>query len=63
MFTSLPSLYGMILIVLKHRTPFPTTEEAIHNLLQEETTTGLTKELGDATTWAARFSLCTGYRG
>jgi len=38
----------MILMVLKHRRPLPTPEEAMHDLLEEETTTGLAKELGDA---------------
>ena len=62
-FTSLPSQYAMILMVLKHRRPLPTPEEAMHDLLEEETTTGLTKELGDASTGAAQLSQRGGYRG
>jgi len=62
-FTSLPSQYAMILNVLKHRRPLPTPEEAMHDLLEEETTTSLTKELGDASTGAALFSQPGGYRG
>jgi hypothetical protein len=46
----------MILMVLKHRRPLPTPEEAMHDLLEEETTASHTKELGDASTGAARFS-------
>jgi hypothetical protein len=42
----------MILMVLKHRRPLPTPEEAMHDLLEEETTASLTKELGDASTGA-----------
>jgi hypothetical protein len=53
----------MILLVLKHRRPLPTPEEAMHHLLEEETTTGLTKELGDAYTRAALLSQPGGYRG
>jgi hypothetical protein len=53
----------MILMVLKHRRPLPTPEEAMHDLLEEDTTTGLTKELGDASTGAALFSRRGGYRG
>jgi len=60
-FTSLPSQYAMILMVLKHRRPLRTPEEAMHDLLEEETTTGLTKELGDASTGAALFSQRGGY--
>jgi len=55
-FTSLPSQYGMLLMVLKHRRPLPTPEEAMHNLLEKETTASLTKELGDAFMGAAVFS-------
>jgi len=62
-FTSLPSQYAMILMVLKHRRPLPTPEEAMHDLLEEETTASLTKELGDASTGAALLSQCGGYRG
>jgi hypothetical protein len=61
--TSLPSQYAMILMVLKHRRPLPTPEEAMHDLLEEETTASLTKELGDASTGAALLSQCGGYRG
>jgi hypothetical protein len=32
-FTSLPSQYAMILMVLKHRRPLPTPDEAMHDLL------------------------------
>ena len=52
----------MILMLLKYRRPLPTPEEAMHDLLEEETTTGLTKELADASTGAALFSQCGGYR-
>jgi len=62
-FTSLPSQYAMILMVLKHRRPLPTPEEAMHDLLEEETTTGLTKELGDASTGAALSAQRGSYRG
>jgi len=62
-FTSLPSQYTMKLMVLKHRRPLPTPKEAMHDLLEEETTSGLTKELGDASTGAAVFSQRGGYRG
>jgi len=62
-FTSLPSQYAMILMVLKHRRPLPTPEEAMHDLLEEETTASLTKELGDASTGAALFTQRGGYRG
>jgi len=55
-FTSLPSQYAMILMILKHRRPLPTPEEAMHDLLEEETTASLTKELGDASTGAALFT-------
>jgi hypothetical protein len=43
----------MILMILKHRRPLPTPEEAMHDLREEETTASLTKELGDASTGAA----------
>jgi len=36
-FTSLPSPYGMRLIVLKHHRPIPTPEQAIHDRLEEAT--------------------------
>jgi len=62
-FTSLPSQYAMILMVLKHRRPLPTPEEAMHDLLDEETTTGLTKNLGDASTGATLLSQRGGYCG
>jgi len=62
-FTSLPSQDAMILMVLKYRRPLPTSEEAMHDLLEEETTTGLTKGLGDASTGAAPSSQRGGYRG
>jgi hypothetical protein len=62
-FTSLPSQYAMILMVLKHRKPLPTPEEAMHDLLEEETTASLTKELGDASTGAALFTQRGSYRG
>ena len=62
-FTSLPSQYAMILMVLKHRWPLPTPEEAMHKLLEEETTASLTKELGDASMGAALLSQHGGHRG
>jgi len=61
--TSLPSQYVMILMVLKPSRPLPTPEEAMHDLLEEESTASLTKELGDASTGAALFSHCGGYCG
>jgi len=60
--TSLPSQYVIILMVLKHRRPLPTPEECMHDLLEEATAASLTKELGDASTGAAHFSQCGGYR-
>ena len=62
-FTSLPSQYAMILMVLKHRRPLPTPEEAIYDLLEEETTASLTKELGDVSMGAALFTQRGSYRG
>jgi hypothetical protein len=61
--TSLPSQYAMILMVLKHRRPLPTPEEPMHDLLEDDTTASLIKELGDASTGAALFSKHGGYRG
>jgi hypothetical protein len=52
----------MILMVLKHRRPLPTPEEAMHDLLEGETTASLTKELVDASTGAALVSQCVGHR-
>jgi len=62
-FTSLPSQYAMILMVLKYRRPLPTPEEAMYDLLEEATTASLTKKLGDASTGAAFFSQRAGYHG
>jgi len=62
-FTSLPSQYAMILMVLKHRRPSPTPKEAMHDLLEEETTASLTKELGDASMGAALSAQRGAYRG
>jgi hypothetical protein len=53
----------MILMVLKHRRPLPTPEEAMHNLLEEETTASLTKELRDACMEATLVSQRGGYCG
>jgi len=50
-------------MVLKHRRPLPTPDEAMHDLLEEETTASLTQELGDASTGAALFTQRGGYRG
>jgi hypothetical protein len=55
-FTSLPSQYAMILMVLRYRRPLPKPQEAMHDHLEEETTSAITKEHGDASTWAALFS-------
>jgi len=63
LFTSLPSQYAMISMVRKHRRPLPTPEEAMHDLLEEETTASLTKELGDTSTGAALVTRRGGYRG
>jgi len=62
-FTSLTSQYVMILIVLKHRRLLPTPKEAMHDLLEEETTASLTKELGDESSGADCFTQCGGYHG
>jgi hypothetical protein len=62
-FTSLPSQYAMILMVLKHRRPLPTPEEAMHDLLEEVTTASLTKELGNPSRVAAHVSRRGGYHG
>jgi len=61
-FTSLPSQWAMILMVLKHRRHLPTPEEAMHDLLEEESAASLTKELRDASMGAALFSQRGGYR-
>jgi len=50
-------------MVLKHRRPLPTPEEAMHDLLEEETTASLTNELGDASMGAALFCPHGGYCG
>jgi hypothetical protein len=55
-FTSLSPQYAMISMALKHTRPLPTPKEAMHDLLEEETTTDRIKELGDASTWAGVFS-------
>jgi hypothetical protein len=55
-FTSLPSQYAMILMVLKNRRHLPTPQDAMHDLLEEEITASLTKELRDASTGAALFT-------
>jgi len=62
-FSSLVSQYVMILMVLKHRTPLPTPKEAMHDLIEEETTASLMKELGDASMEAALFTQRGGTRG
>jgi len=62
-FTSLPSQYAMILMVLKHTRPLPTPEAAMHDLSEAATTASLTKELEDASTGAALFLQCGGYHG
>ena len=53
----------MILMVLKHRRPLATPEEAMHDLLEEENTASLTKELGDTSTGAALLTQRGGNRG
>jgi hypothetical protein len=50
-------------MVLKYRRPLPTPEEAMHDLLEEETTASLTKELGDASMGAALVTQRGGYCG
>jgi len=62
-FTLLPSQYAMIFMVLKHRRHLPTPEEAMHDLLEEETTASPTKAVGDASTGAALFTQHGGHRG
>ena len=62
-FTSLPSQYALILMVPKHGRPLPAPEEAMHDLLKEETTASLNKALGDASTGATLFTQCGGYCG
>ena len=61
--TPLPSQCAMIVMVLKHKRPLPTPEEAMHDLIVEETTASLTKELQDESTGAALFSQHGGSRG
>jgi len=56
LFTSLASQYAMILMVLNHWRPLPKPEQAMHDLLEEETTTGAIKELGAASRGATLFS-------
>jgi len=63
LFTSLPSKYAVILMVLKHRKPLPTPEEAVHDLLEEKTTASHTKELRDASRWAVLLSQRGSYPG
>jgi hypothetical protein len=60
-FPFLPSQYALILVVLKLRRALPTPKEAMHDLLEEDSTTGLTKELGDTSTWAAHYSQHSSY--
>jgi len=55
--------YAMILMVLKHRRPLPTCEEAMHDFLEEETTASLTTEHGDAILGATLFCQTGGYHG
>jgi hypothetical protein len=43
----------MTFIVLEHRRVLPTPKEVLHDLLEEETSTDLTKKLRDASTGAA----------
>jgi hypothetical protein len=62
-FTSLPTQYVMILMVLEDRRPFPTPKEAMHDLVEEETTASLMKELGDISTRATIFAQLGGYDG
>jgi len=62
-FALLPSQYAMISMVLQHRRPLPTPEEAMHDLLEEETPASQTKELGDAYMGAALSTQCGSYRG
>jgi hypothetical protein len=47
-FSLFTSQYAMILVALKHRRPLPTPKVAMHDLQEEETTTSITKELGNA---------------
>jgi hypothetical protein len=49
-------------MVLMHRRPVLTPKEAMHALLDEETTASLTKELGNASSGAAHFTQCGGDR-
>jgi hypothetical protein len=53
----------MFLMVPKHRRPLPKPEEAMHDLVEEETTASLIKELGDASTGAALFTQRGSYWG
>jgi len=53
----------MILMVSKCGRPLSTPEEAMHDLLEEDTSASLTKELGDTTLGATRFSQRGGYHG
>jgi len=62
-FTSLPSLYAMKLMVLKHGRLLPTPDEAMHVLLEDDTTASLTNIHGDASTRAALFTQLAGLCG
>jgi len=62
-FSTLPLRYPMILMVLKHKRPLSTAAEAMHNLLEEETTASHMNDLGDAATEAVVLLQHGGYRG
>jgi len=62
-FTSLPSKYAMIKMVIKHERPLPTSEEAMHDLCELDTTASHMKELGDASRVGVAVLQCAGYHG
>jgi len=57
----LPSQYAIILMVLMHRRPWPTPEEPMYDLLEEESTPSINNELGDASMGTALFIKRGGY--
>jgi len=53
----------MILMVLQDRMPLPMPKEAMHDLLEEETTANVTKQLWDISMGATLLTQCVGYHG
>jgi len=50
-------------MILQHRRPLPTPKEAMHDLLDEDTTASLTKAVVDPSTEVAVLSQRGGYCG